>query len=201
MKIGKIEFGPPGTGPFDVSDLAAIFHGAPAEAFASKHRSSMLSAPVIAYVAEEVRRQGHDLLTRDGIERVQWMLDGWLTAMKLAEEDKARPEPWGIAWFHIQDIGSRVEVEKNRTGFRDCEVRVGSRKCPAASRVRGLLNELLSQQKTLTPIEFYKAFEEVHPFRDGNGRTGKILLNWLNGTLLEPIFPPADLWGRPIQNP
>lgn len=35
----------------------------------------------------------------------------------------------------------------------------------------------------------------------GNGRTGKILLNWLNGTLLNPIFPPADFWGRPIQNP
>jgi fido (protein-threonine AMPylation protein) len=41
----------------------------------------------------------------------------------------------------------------------------------------------------------------VHPFRDGNGRTGKILLNWLNQSLNAPIFPPSDLFGSPIRNP
>lgn len=158
-------------------------------------------SPVVLYIAEEVRRQGHDLLTRDGIERVAWMLDAWLVAMTLAAEDKAREKPWGIAWFQIAELGKRVEAIKNVGGFRDCEVRVDSHRCPAASRVPYLLNELLEQQTKLTPLEFYKAFEEVHPFVDGNGRTGKILLNWLNGTLLDPIFPPADLWGRPIQNP
>lgn len=43
----------------------------------------------------------------------------------------------------------------------------------------------------MEPLEFYKAFEEIHPF----------MLNWLRGSLLMPVFPPADLFGERISNP
>jgi fido (protein-threonine AMPylation protein) len=53
----------------------------------------------------------------------------------------------------------------------------------------------------MTALEAYKEFEFIHPFEDGNGRTGKIILNWINGTLLDPIFPPNDIFGYEISNP
>jgi len=44
--------------------------------------------------------------------------------------------------------------------------------------------------------EFIKAFLQVHPFVDGNGRTAFILYNWLKGTLNNPLPLPDYFGGR-----
>lgn len=46
------------------------------------------------------------------------------------------------------------------------------------------------------PDEFTKAFLDVHPFEDGNGRVAWLLRNWLGGTLAEPVELP-DYFGVP----
>ena len=45
-----------------------------------------------------------------------------------------------------------------------------------------------------TADDWYLAFEAIHPFGDGNGRSGKVLHNWLLGTLNEPVLV-ADYFG------
>lgn len=150
---------------------------------------------VIDYVIEEVSRQGHDVEVLDGIERVGWMLNAWAYALREAAEGR-RP-----TMADAREMGCLIERRRNKIGWRRCGVRVGSRLCPDFNVVPDLLDALFARRDQMTPIEFYKEFELVHPFVDGNGRTGKILLNWLNGTLGDPVFPPADLFGHPIRNP
>lgn len=149
---------------------------------------------VAEYCQEEVERQGHDIYTLDGIERIAWLMEAWAYAIEESAE-YARP-----SLSHAVTIGKIVEREKNRRGLRRVGVRVGMRVCPHPNEVRHRLERLFALPPE-EPLDFYRAFEEIHPFVDGNGRTGKVLLNWLNGTLLRPIFPPADFWGQPICNP
>lgn len=151
---------------------------------------------VTDYVIEEVTRQGHKTtVPEDGFARVVYMLNAWQYALVHEHHNPTVDD--------IRIMGRLVEPDKNPNGFRRCGVMVGIRVCPNWQRVPDLLVTLFEQMPDYAdrPIAFYKEFEMIHPFIDGNGRTGKVLLNWLNHTLDAPVFPPADLWGRPIRNP
>jgi Fic family protein len=78
------------------------------------------------------------------------------------------------------------ETKKDIAGkFRNYNVRVGSYYAPDFSEVNQMLNNLVKFMKNSkhNPVEFagriHYIFEKIHPFGDGNGRIGRLLMNYV----------------------
>ena len=63
---------------------------------------------------------------------------------------------------------------------------------PPPTQVGALMNQLLTTTYTdnplVTAVIFHLVFEDIHPFGDGNGRTGRVLLNLM---LMEAGYAPV----------
>lgn len=144
---------------------------------------------IVAYCSEEVRRQ------QDGPLNVGYMVDAWMDALDRTYDGDE------LSLALVERWGTMVEPQDNWMGFRNGDVWIAGRLGTRVDRLDYSLKKWEGLLPNMTPLEAYKEFEFIHPFFDGNGRTGKIILNYLNGTMLDPIFPPSDLFGEYIENP
>lgn len=150
---------------------------------------------ITEYCNEEVRRQYYG--KEPPVYAVPGMLEAWGDALHEQFLGNALTPDLIRRW------GQMIEPGKNAAGFRGVPVFVGWNEKMNYTLIDRAIYGLcrMINDGSIEALVAYRDFEEIHPFIDGNGRTGKIILNWVNGTLIDPIFPPDDFWGRVLVNP
>ena len=150
----------------------------------------------------EVQGYGNaaDWVYSHGVEPGEWTGDGLLTLTDLRHVHK-------LAMDLVWDVAPHPQAtDRERPGsFRehDIEPFSGGMQPPTFPDVPHLIAEWLEEVALIRdaePLQFPEAiaraharFEQIHPFLDGNGRAGRLVLNLLLGRL---GYPPAIIYKR-----
>lgn len=138
-----------------------------------------LHLKVINFCAEEIHRQ------RDGPLAVAHYLSAWFEAWTNKKFDEPLTEVLIIRWAMIAKP-NRVSGYRRVPLVNDYGETIGV----PEFEIPRLMHQLLEARDILLPTEFCHEFLEIHPFVDGNGRTSKIIYNYLLDSLEDPQLPP-----------
>ncbi len=89
----------------------------------------------------------------------------------------------GIKAAHAILMKPQDIEQKYKGDFRDVPVWIGGTKKSQPkvvidSLVRDWCDRVNSSDRNFDPVTLHVQFEQIHPFIDGNGRMGRLLLNW-----------------------
>lgn len=145
---------------------------------------------LVSWAAAECERQ------KSGEMSVAWMVSGW-EYLAMLEGLHALP-PKGPTVSEIQELASIVEPRTNNpVGYRNRNIAVGAdyKIAVAWQEIPRQMEILAEAWNRISADEWYRMFEEVHPFQDGNGRIGALLWNAHRGTLgANYLEVPPDFW-------
>lgn len=93
----------------------------------------------------------------------------------------------------VADVEILVETFQPGARIRDrpgMDMRVGSHIAPPGGpQIKWRLNNLLQYMLKHSPYKTHHHYEELHPFTDGNGRSGRMIWLWMMQKLNKPVAP------------
>jgi Fic family protein len=136
---------------------------------------------------EEVRalEENQELVTSSTRARREVL--NYFAALRYIEKNASMKKLGHEDLFRLHAIMAGQVMDQGEAGaYRKIRVRVGSHLPPAPDEVSGLMFELLEwwnkESVILSPVLssaiLHYRFEDIHPFADGNGRTGRALALW-----------------------
>ena len=136
---------------------------------------------------EQVRalEEGRELVASD--ERSQREVLNYFAGLRLIEKNAKRKKIRHDHLFELHLLLADEAMDQGSAGaYRTIAVQMGKHFPPAPNDVSPLMFELLewwnSASRSLSPVLssaiLHYRFEDIHPFADGNGRTGRALALW-----------------------
>lgn len=104
--------------------------------------------------------------------------DAWSAWKYLWSKDHLTPS---VVLETHRILMARQGLHKRDLGrYRTCEVSVGGRVCSYWRNVPELIKEWCQDTMAIDadPKDMHVLYERIHPFVDGNGRTGRMFMNW-----------------------
>jgi Fic family protein len=155
---------------------------------------------------EEVRALEEGREPAGAFSRAQREVLNYFAGLRFVEKHAGKTVIKHEDLFALHRILARAVMDQGEAGrYRSIQVRVGSYLPPPPDAVPGLMFELLEWWNTrsgeLSPVLssaiLHYRFEAIHPFADGNGRTGRSLALWelyRRGFDTHHIFSVDEYW-------